>query len=619
MGYVAKSADCEDGNKNIHPNAIELCDNNVDENCDGITDNALEAKLWYLDADKDGYGNPLITKSACAGSKGYVADKTDCDDGNTAVHPNATEQCKDNIDNNCNGITDTDTKVSTWYLDADKDGYGDANQSKQDCAQPPGYVENTTDCMDSNVLVHPGATEICSNGTDENCDGSVNQCVWSGEIAILQAANIFFEGDKSFFFSESFVVCDLNQDGFQDVIVGSPNFFTPGSSKKGKISVYLGPFKGESKIAMEITGQANSRLSASLACFTTATGATWVAIGAPGTTEAGEDQKSQGSTYVFRDTLLKSTTIQDADLVVTGSMSGILLGSSVAFIADQTQDEKPELVIGAPGFPNALGNNVGATLFFDGSKTGSFTDQAALTTLVGTQSLSKTGTTFASANLNQDANTDFLIAAPKSTVGSKTNAGSLFVQLGPLVGNTQLDKPFMRIDGTTTFANTGTSFCSGFDFTGDAIQDIVIASPGDDSKSVAATISIFTATKGGTFTLLDANVTLSSKDIGDHMGRSISCTDLNKDGIGDLLVGIPGAPSLSVPGQTAVLYGPLNKNAILQSIATTFIFGDQPSGAFGWMVHSTPDLTGDGIDDLFVTTKYTSPGRRIYLVPGIGL
>ena len=67
-------------------------------------------------------------------------------------------------------ITDT-----TWYKDADGDGYGNPNSSIKACSQPTGYVKNNTDCDDTKATVHPGAPEICGNGIDDNCNGQVDE------------------------------------------------------------------------------------------------------------------------------------------------------------------------------------------------------------------------------------------------------------------------------------------------------------------------------------------------------------------------------------------------------------------------------------------------------------
>ena len=47
-GYVAKSGDCDDSNAAMHPGTQEVCDDGIDNNCDGIVDNCTNppATVW---------------------------------------------------------------------------------------------------------------------------------------------------------------------------------------------------------------------------------------------------------------------------------------------------------------------------------------------------------------------------------------------------------------------------------------------------------------------------------------------------------------------------------------------------------------------------------------------
>ncbi|HYV93663.1 MAG TPA: MopE-related protein, partial [Chitinophagales bacterium] len=143
-----------------------------DDDCDGAIDEGVTT-TFYRDADSDGYGNASITTQGCSAPSGYVANSTDCNDANNAVHPGATDVCN-GTDDDCDGSIDEDATFSTWYADADGDGYGNAFSSVNDCAQPTGYVANSTDCNDANAQVHPGAADIC-NGIDDNCDGTTDE------------------------------------------------------------------------------------------------------------------------------------------------------------------------------------------------------------------------------------------------------------------------------------------------------------------------------------------------------------------------------------------------------------------------------------------------------------
>lgn len=55
------------------------------------------------------------------------------------------------------------------YPDADGDGFGVVAAPILSCTLLAGFAANSSDCDDSDPLIHPGAAETC-NGADENCD-----------------------------------------------------------------------------------------------------------------------------------------------------------------------------------------------------------------------------------------------------------------------------------------------------------------------------------------------------------------------------------------------------------------------------------------------------------------
>ena len=169
-GYVQNPDDCDDSSVNISPFAIEICDT-IDNNCDGLVNEGLDS-IWYADSDGDGFGDIATQQIACSQPQGYVADNTDCNDGEITANPIATEIC-DSIDNNCDGVVNEGLDV-TYYLDADGDGFGDLNTQQVSCTPLANYVTNGDDCNDSESTANPIAVEVCDL-IDNNCDGLINE------------------------------------------------------------------------------------------------------------------------------------------------------------------------------------------------------------------------------------------------------------------------------------------------------------------------------------------------------------------------------------------------------------------------------------------------------------
>ena len=192
--FTTDSTDCDDTNAAISPSATEICDAlDTDEDCDGLSDDedgsvdTATMSAWVEDSDEDGYGASGTEVDACddpsTASLTYCEDDTDCDDTDPAVNPGATEICDAaDTDEDCDGLADDDdpsvTGTSTWYLDADLDGYGDASSSVEACEDPStgseDWTTDNTDCDDDDAEVNPAATETC-DGIDNDCDATTTE------------------------------------------------------------------------------------------------------------------------------------------------------------------------------------------------------------------------------------------------------------------------------------------------------------------------------------------------------------------------------------------------------------------------------------------------------------
>jgi len=123
-GYTYKY-DCDDNDNITYPGAPEICDGK-DNNCDGLVDRTDEDgdgrlseneglisgvtyQNYYVDLDGDGYGDSVnwAVSYLCTPYNTIRATKDgDCNDHDSNIYPGAKEILDDNIDQDCNGITE---------------------------------------------------------------------------------------------------------------------------------------------------------------------------------------------------------------------------------------------------------------------------------------------------------------------------------------------------------------------------------------------------------------------------------------------------------------------------------------------------------------------------------
>jgi len=77
----------------------------------------------------------------------------DCDDSRADVHPGADEVPYDGVDQDCDGVDETDRDQDGWV----------------------GRAAGGADCDDADPAAHPDAVEVCGDLRDQDCDEQVDE------------------------------------------------------------------------------------------------------------------------------------------------------------------------------------------------------------------------------------------------------------------------------------------------------------------------------------------------------------------------------------------------------------------------------------------------------------
>ncbi len=500
----------------------------------------MVTRTWYADADGDGYGDPLAPREAVEPPSQHVDNAEDCDDGDAAVNPAATEVC-DGVDNDCDGEVDgaSATDLRTCHPDLDGDGFGDPDSVEQACECSSGWVEDDGDCDDSEQLAWTGATEVCDDGIDNDCDGWDARCRLEGELSFADAdAKLLGEGIDDLLGDGVLLGDDITGDGYPDMIL---------STWSQRVSIVSGPVDG-THVAVDI---ASATITGDLSIDESISHPAVVGdLNGDGYADlAYYSTFAEAPVRIMLGPVIGSLSTSDHDIAIApGTHDGGRLRPTSSFpVGDVNGDSAVDLLVGAPNFEaGEVDGRDGAMMLFEGPITSDVTaDDADVLFLSGRQDQCL-GAGGSAGDLDGDGLLDLVLGA--SPLQGSSWPDSAYVVYGPLSGEYELGG-------------------------GSGVQDALLEGYGWDEAG----------------TDVEASGDLDGDGLADIV-------------LGGRYYGGSGTKHDDDAGAVYILYGAVTGKLALHEEADAMIVGATPHEHFGYEVEAGGDLDGDGREDLAVTS-----------------
>jgi len=557
--------------------------------------------------------------------------------------------------------TDTCTP-STWYADADDDGYGDPSASTEACDAPEGTVADATDCDDGDATRHPSAEDACYDGVDADCDAwDDNDCDHDGYASVEYGGDDCDDNDRHRYpgapeLCRDGVVndCDAGDDGDAAAFCsGSGPFSLESADAKligehvedlaGLLLAGAGDVDGDGRDDLLVGDPSCSSYNVSVYVVSGAVEGD-VSLGASEAEIHGDRGDGFGFAYQgagdvdddgYAD-LLVGAAIADrgyfflgptsghveaaaADTIFRGAVDG-KLGRAAVGLGDTDGDGASDILLGAPdadGLPVdsevgycateaddglVSGEDAGIAYLFASPPPGEVEVSEADARLLGEDAGDFAGFALARpGDLDGDGLADLYISANGNCEGGHWT-GAVYVVQSPVSGDVYLGDADGKIYGSlynTEFAHT---LSGAGDTNGDGTPDLLVSDPSYDLSSTAYTageVYLFLGPVSGSVSVLTAEATFVGEGRS-YAGISIdSAGDLDADGFDDLVIGAWAASEdHTYDGAAYILKGPFSGSMDLVDADTTFV--GEPGDYAGNSVAGVGDADADGLPDLLV-------------------